>query len=82
MITDTRCKELMNDVGMPDSISLMQALKQAAMESTLTERERCVRVCEKRAEYRMSVNRSSRDDIMDEEGEEITAEILKQPIGE
>ena len=33
MLTDERCKELMIQVGMPNSQSLMVALKQCAMES-------------------------------------------------
>ena len=46
MITDERLKEVMREVGMPDSISLYQALRQCDMEATLAERERCARVCE------------------------------------
>lgn len=32
-MTDERCKQLMEQVGMPNSISLMQALKQVANET-------------------------------------------------
>jgi hypothetical protein len=42
-MTDERYKKLMADVGMPNSISLLQALKQCAMEATLAERERAVK---------------------------------------
>ena len=35
MLTDERYKQLMEDVGMPDSRSLLMALKQAAMEAAL-----------------------------------------------
>lgn len=38
---DERYKQLMNDVGLPNSRSLLQALKQCAMESALEEREAC-----------------------------------------
>lgn len=38
MLTDERCKQLMAQVGMPNSISLMQALRQCDMEATLAER--------------------------------------------
>ena len=34
-MTDERCKQLMEQVGMPDSISLMFALKQVANETEL-----------------------------------------------
>ncbi len=40
MLTDERYKQLMESVGMPNSRSLLQALKQAVMEATLKERER------------------------------------------
>jgi hypothetical protein len=39
MLTDDRYKELMADVGMPNSRSLLQTLKQCSMESALTERK-------------------------------------------
>ena len=45
MITDERLKQLMQQVGMPNSISLMQALRQCDMEATLDERERCANTC-------------------------------------
>lgn len=38
MLTDERYKQLMNDVGLPNSRSLLQALKQCAMEAALSER--------------------------------------------
>lgn len=47
MLTDERYKQLMEDVGMPNNRSLLQVLKQAVMEATLAERERCAMVCEK-----------------------------------
>ncbi len=51
MLTDERYKQLMADVGMPNSISLLQALKQAAMEATLKEREACATLCENVRDY-------------------------------
>lgn len=50
MITDERLKELMRQVGMPDSISLYQALRQCDMEATLAERERLARMAESRTD--------------------------------
>ena len=44
MLTDERYKQLMEDVGMPNSRSLLQALKQAVMEATLVEREACAKL--------------------------------------
>ena len=44
MLTDERYKQLMEDVGMPNSRSLLQALKQAVMEATLAEREACAKL--------------------------------------
>lgn len=38
MLTDERYKQLMEDVGLPNSRSLLQALKQCAMEAALSER--------------------------------------------
>lgn len=38
MLTDERYRQLMKDVGLPNSISLLQALKQCAMEAALIER--------------------------------------------
>lgn len=46
MLTDERYKQLMNDVGMPESKSLLQALKQAAREAALFEREQCAKLIE------------------------------------
>jgi len=46
MLTDERYKQLMEDVGMPNSRSLLQALKQAVMEATLAEREACAKLIE------------------------------------
>lgn len=39
MISDFRLKQLMSQVGLPDSRSLYQALKQCDMEATLRERK-------------------------------------------
>jgi hypothetical protein len=39
-MTDERLKQLMVQVGLPDSVSLMGALKQAYREGTVEERER------------------------------------------
>jgi hypothetical protein len=39
MLTDERAKQLMQQVGMPDSISLLQALRQCDTEARLAERE-------------------------------------------
>jgi len=47
MVSDERYKQLMKNVGMPDSISLLQALQQCAMEATLAEREACALIAEK-----------------------------------
>ena len=41
MITDDRLKELMRQVGMPDSVSLFQALRQCDKEARLSERAAC-----------------------------------------
>ena len=41
---DERYKELMESVGMPNSISLLQALKQAVMEATIEERKACAKL--------------------------------------
>ena len=41
MITDERLKQLMEQVGMPDSRSLLQALRQCDMEARIDEREKC-----------------------------------------
>lgn len=38
MLSDERYKQLMVDVGLPNSRSLLQALKQCAMEAALSER--------------------------------------------
>jgi len=38
MLSDERYKKLMEDVGLPNSKSLLQALKQCAMEAVLNER--------------------------------------------
>jgi hypothetical protein len=46
MLTDERLKQLMEQVGMPDSSNLYQALRQCDMEATLAERERCALICE------------------------------------
>lgn len=46
MITDERLMQLMQQVGMPNSASLMQALRQCDMEATLAERERCAKLVE------------------------------------
>lgn len=46
MLTDERYKQLMEDVGMPNSRSLLQALKQAAMEAALKERQACAALCD------------------------------------
>jgi len=40
MITDERLRQLMEQVGMPNSVSLMQALRQCDMEATIRERNR------------------------------------------
>lgn len=47
MLTDDRYKQLMVDVGLPNSRTLLQALQQAVMEASLIERERCARIAEK-----------------------------------
>ena len=49
MITDARLKQLMQQVGMPNSIGLYQALRQCDMEATLAERERCAAICDNNA---------------------------------
>ena len=46
MITDERYKQLMGNVGMPNSRSLLQALRQCAMESALEERQACADLCD------------------------------------
>jgi len=44
MITDDRLRQLMADVGLPNSRSLMQALQQCDKEAALAERARCKRI--------------------------------------
>lgn len=46
MLTDKRYKQLMASVGMPNSISLLKALQQCAMESAFAEREACATLCD------------------------------------
>ena len=46
MLTDERLKALMQQVGMPNSTSLYQALRQCDMEATLAERARCASICD------------------------------------
>jgi hypothetical protein len=48
MLTDERYKQLMEGVGLPNSCSLLQALKQCAMEAALAEREACAKLCDER----------------------------------
>lgn len=48
MLTDDRYKELMTDVGMPNSRSLLQALRQCAMESAIAERKACAYIARTR----------------------------------
>lgn len=43
---DERYKYLMKSVGMPNSKSLLRALRQAVLEATIEERERCAKICE------------------------------------
>lgn len=43
-MNDERYKQLMESVGLPNSKSLLQALKQAAMESALEERKACAKL--------------------------------------
>ena len=62
MITDDRYKQIMSDLGLQNSLSLMLALKQIAMESALNERERCVAICEKRAANRFAENGTTEPD--------------------
>ena len=45
MLTDERYKQLMEQVGMPESLSLLQALKQAALEGSIRNAP-CERFCE------------------------------------
>ena len=42
-MTDERCKQIMNDLGQPDSVSLMLALKQVANETEQEVRKECLR---------------------------------------
>ena len=49
MLTDERYKQLMEDVGLPNSRSLLQALKQCAMEAALSERAVLVKAGEQAA---------------------------------
>lgn len=53
-MTEERYKELMAQVGMPQSQSLLRALQQAVMEATLEERERCARIAENPATVLMT----------------------------
>lgn len=44
MLTDERYEQLMGDMGVPNSRSLLAALKQAVMEAEINERLRCIRI--------------------------------------
>ena len=52
MMTDERLKQLMEQVGFPNSKSLYTALRQCHMEATMAERERCARIAEDAADPR------------------------------
>lgn len=47
MLTDERCKQLMESCGLTNSRSLMFALRQCDMEATLTERKACAKIAER-----------------------------------
>ena len=51
MLSDERYKELMNQVGMPDSTQLLLALQQAVQEATIQENKACVTACSKVKDY-------------------------------
>lgn len=66
MLTEKRYKQLMEDVGLPNSNSLLRTLKQCAMEATLIERERCAKIAERyepdeKQEYITYASRDIRD---------------------
>lgn len=46
MLSDARYKELMQQVGLPDSRTLLQTLKQCANEAARVERECCAYIAE------------------------------------
>lgn len=46
MLTESRYQELMEKVGMPNSRSLLAALRQCAREAAQIEREECAKVCD------------------------------------
>lgn len=52
MLTDERCKQLMDFVGMPNSCSLLEALRQCAAESALLAREEYVELYEEKVKER------------------------------
>lgn len=47
ILTELQYKRLMEDVGLPNSRSLLKAFQHCAMEVTLLERERCAKIAEK-----------------------------------
>ena len=47
MLSDNRYKQLMKQVGMPNSRSLLQVLEQVATEAALLEREECAKIAER-----------------------------------
>lgn len=47
MLSDDRFKEIMEDVGMRDSLSLYTALRSCAREAVRIEREACAKIAEK-----------------------------------
>jgi len=46
LLTDERYKQLMEEVGLPNSQRLLIAFRQCAREAALAEREACARVAE------------------------------------
>ena len=50
-MNDERYKQLMQQVGLPESQSLLGALQQAVMEATLAEREACAKACDELDTY-------------------------------
>ncbi len=64
MLSDERYQQLMENVGMPDSNSLLQALRQAAMEATLAEREACVVECARLKELYLSQGRTAMEEAL------------------
>ena len=63
MITDDRLKQIMKETGLPNSISIMQALRQVDMEAELQSSERIKALEAQNADMREALNNLLNDCI-------------------